>query len=202
MENESDTDNAVEPYGAQLLRKAHKDHTQMMADYDGLSGPLEHDDVKSHLQGHLEGIEKFLSNTEKLFGKHYKDLPGLEGMDEEGKEVGEQGEKNLKVKTKGVYKSGKVIQIPENSPQAHPHQFGEWFIRVGDMFYGSNGGMNSGGPPQHGWDTENQARAYYLSEWGEESEKSKVGFLKKSFTQQKESLEKLTKKLNELASKV
>jgi hypothetical protein len=70
-----------EPWGAQVLRKFHADHSAMMKDYDELLGPLEHEGVKSHVTKHLQNIEKALGETEKMWSKHYKDLPGLEGVD-------------------------------------------------------------------------------------------------------------------------
>ena len=81
-----------EPYGAQILRAMHKHHSDALRDYDEMLGPLEHEHVKKHVTDHLGYMEKFLSGTEKLWGKHYKDLPPLEGtedMEEEDKDLTE-----------------------------------------------------------------------------------------------------------------
>lgn len=84
-------DAEVEPFGAQVLRKIHADLSNMLAEYDRMMAPLEHEGVRDHLQGHLEGVEKTLSGTEKLFGKHYGHLPGLDGADVEGDLDDEEG---------------------------------------------------------------------------------------------------------------
>lgn len=73
-----------EPHGAQVLRRMHEDHKILMKDYHDMMGPLEHEGVKKHLEKTLQGIEGTLGETEKHFGKHYKDLPPLEGADDMG----------------------------------------------------------------------------------------------------------------------
>lgn len=82
-------DYSTEKHGAQLLRRAHEDHSFLMKDYDEALGQLENEDVRKHLEGHLGAVEKFLSSTEKLFGKHYKDYPPLAGLEEEDKDLTE-----------------------------------------------------------------------------------------------------------------
>lgn len=72
-----------EPWGAQVLRRVHEDHSLLMKDYDEMMGPLEHEGIKSHMQDHMGTMDKFLTKSEQLFKKHYKELPGLEGAMEQ-----------------------------------------------------------------------------------------------------------------------
>lgn len=81
----TDNEPAQEPHGARMLRQVHSDYSMLMKDYDDLMGPLEHDGVRKHFEGLLSNKAKALDDTEKLWGKHYKDLPPLEGM-EDGEE--------------------------------------------------------------------------------------------------------------------
>lgn len=82
-----------EPVGAQVLRRLHSDGSTLLQEYDEMMGLLDHPDVKNHLHSHLRGLDKFLSGTEKLFGKHYKELSPLEdGVDEEDGEGNEEFE--------------------------------------------------------------------------------------------------------------
>lgn len=84
----------VEPYGAQILRRLHDDHSMLMQDYDSMMGPLEHEGVKGLLQQHLEHKAGFLDELEKAFGEHYPDLEPLGGGgedDAEGEGEGEAG---------------------------------------------------------------------------------------------------------------
>ena len=84
-----------EPYGAQVLRAMHKHHSDALRDYDEMLGPLEQEHVKKHVSDHLGNIEKFLGGTEKLWSKHYKDLPPLEGVGEDEGDELEDEEKDL-----------------------------------------------------------------------------------------------------------
>ncbi len=68
-----------EPYGAQVLRRLHEDHSILMKDYDEMLGPLENEHVKKILSKKLEGIEGDLTEYEGAWGKHYDHLPGLDG---------------------------------------------------------------------------------------------------------------------------
>lgn len=81
-------DFSTEKHGAQLLRRAHADHGFLMKDYDDALSQIENEHVIKHVTSHLGSVEKFLSDTEKLFGKHYKDYPPLEGLgDEDDKDL-------------------------------------------------------------------------------------------------------------------
>ena len=73
----------LEPYGAQVLRRMHEDHSILLEEYDEMVQMLEHEGVKSHLTEVLEAIETLLTSTEELFSSEYADLPGLEGAVEE-----------------------------------------------------------------------------------------------------------------------
>lgn len=96
-----------EPFGSQVLRRLHEDHSILMKEYDGMMSALDHEHVKNHLTGHLQNMEKFLTDTENLHSKHYKDLPGLNGekanpegeteeeFAEEEEEMSDQTEKDL-----------------------------------------------------------------------------------------------------------
>lgn len=92
----SELDNAAaeeptEPYGAQVARRIHEDHSLLMQDYDKHMNLLEDfHPVKPHLKSIMQGHEKTLSDTEKLFKKHYKDLPPIAGaLDEDA--MGDDG---------------------------------------------------------------------------------------------------------------
>lgn len=73
-----DVDDApVEPYGAQVLRRLHDDHSMLMKDYHDMLGPLEKDDVKKLVTTRLGDMERHLGEIEKMFKRHYKELPAL-----------------------------------------------------------------------------------------------------------------------------
>ena len=84
-------DTSNHPLGAQILRRLHGDHSQLMQDYDEMMGPLENEQVKKRLQKKLEDMESELSEFEDMYGKEYADLPGLaqKDMGEEVEEVQE-----------------------------------------------------------------------------------------------------------------
>lgn len=84
-----------EPYGAQVLRRLHEDHSLLMKDYDEMMGPLENEGVKGHLQGKLEHIGEFLTKTEELFGNSYPDLKGFDTGDDESEIEEESEEKDM-----------------------------------------------------------------------------------------------------------
>jgi hypothetical protein len=88
---------AVEPYGAQVLRRIHQDAGILLQEYDEMMEHLEDEAVRQHVQEELEELEARMTKIEQLFSGHerYKDLPPLEGaMDEE--------EAPLNEETKGV----------------------------------------------------------------------------------------------------
>lgn len=62
-----------EKWGAQMMRRAHEDHSVLMKDYDDLMNVLEDEDIHKHFSGHMGNMEKFLSDTESLWEKKYKD---------------------------------------------------------------------------------------------------------------------------------
>ncbi len=76
---QQDDDWSGEPFGSQVLRRLHQDKSHLMKEYDGFMGLLDHEPTKGHLGSHMEYMEKFLGDTEKLHGKHYKHLPGIGG---------------------------------------------------------------------------------------------------------------------------
>lgn len=86
----------VEPFAASLLRRMHEDHCILMKDYHGALPHLEPDGAtKKHVTKHLENMGSFLDNTESHFGKHFKDLPPLEGsMDQEEEETDPEEEED------------------------------------------------------------------------------------------------------------
>lgn len=86
----------VEPFAASLLRRMHEDHCILMKDYHGALPHLEPDGAtKKHVTKHLENMGSFLDNTESHFGKHFKDLPPLEGsMDQEEEETDPEKEED------------------------------------------------------------------------------------------------------------
>lgn len=67
------------PLGAQVLRRLHEDASLLLQDYDEMLGPLENENVKTRLQGKLEGFTEELTELEEEFGKLYPDLGGLVG---------------------------------------------------------------------------------------------------------------------------
>lgn len=77
-------DSPQEPYGAQVLRRLHGDHSILLEDYDGMLAPLEHEKVRDLLGRHLEDKTGFLDEVEKAFASHYPDLPPLGGMKDMG----------------------------------------------------------------------------------------------------------------------
>lgn len=87
-ENEGGEVEREEPYGSQVLRRLHEDHSLLMKDYDEMMGPLENEKVKARLQAKLEAIEGELTEFEELFTSAYPDLDGLVGT----KDVGDDGE--------------------------------------------------------------------------------------------------------------
>jgi hypothetical protein len=72
-----------EPYGAQVLRRLHEDHSILLQQYDEMMGILEQEQVKGHLQSVLERIAETLEAGEELFDEAYAELGGM-GSDETG----------------------------------------------------------------------------------------------------------------------
>lgn len=72
---------ADEPYGAQVLRRIHKDQSILMQDYEEMLEHLEQPDVKKHVLELQEEIEQRMQKIEDLFSsvEDYKDLPMIEG---------------------------------------------------------------------------------------------------------------------------
>ncbi len=89
-----------EPHGAQVLRRLHQDDSLLMPQYDEMMGPLEHEEIKGHLQKKLEEKAQHLDEIEDLWGKHYSHLPpiaGAKGLDEGGGEEVEETEEEEEV---------------------------------------------------------------------------------------------------------
>lgn len=99
-----------EPFGAQVLRRIHEDHSILMEEYDEMMGPLEHEEVKSHLQKQLEKLEETLTETEELFAKSYEELPQLA----EHEAVEEEEEKDLE--EEGEEETEEADSAPEEEP--------------------------------------------------------------------------------------
>jgi len=86
-----------EPYGAQVLRRLHEDHSMLLKDYDDMLRLTENDHVKKLLTKKLQHKASFLDEIENCWKKSYKDLPTLVGMDEEDQE----DESNDKIQKEG-----------------------------------------------------------------------------------------------------
>lgn len=80
---------ALEPYGVQVMRRLHQDHSILLQEYDEMMGLLEHEGVKAHLQSILETLSAKLDETEELFDEAYSEFDGLSA------ESGDEGEKDL-----------------------------------------------------------------------------------------------------------
>ncbi len=82
-----------EPFGSQVLKRLHQDKSHLMKEYDGFMGLLDHEPTKGHLGSHMEYLEKFLGDTEKLHGKHYKHLTPIGGKaltEDEAEDIGDE----------------------------------------------------------------------------------------------------------------
>jgi len=84
LDEQMEGDEPLEPFGAQVLRRIHENHVVLMEEYDEAIELLDHPEVKKHLTKLLQGIEATLTATEGLLGKHYPDLPGIEGAENKG----------------------------------------------------------------------------------------------------------------------
>lgn len=97
MEGKS-LDMPSEPYGAQVCRRVHQDHTILLEEYDEMMQHLEDDATRKLMEGLLAQLDKTMTLIEDHFQGHerYKDLPPLEGADmeerEEKKGLGESDE--------------------------------------------------------------------------------------------------------------
>lgn len=74
-----------EVFGAQVLRRLHKDAILLMQEYDEMKGMLENEGIKIKLQTKLEALEEDLTEIEELWEANYNNeemkLPPLEGSD-------------------------------------------------------------------------------------------------------------------------
>lgn len=72
-----------EVFGAQVLRRLHKDAILLMQEYDEMKGMLENEGIKTKLQAKLEALEEDLTEIEELWEANYNNdemkLPPLEG---------------------------------------------------------------------------------------------------------------------------
>lgn len=114
-----------EPFGSQVLRRLHEDKSYLMKTYDGFMGLLDHEPTKGHLGSHMEYLEKFLGDTEKLHGKHYKHLSPIGGKtkdltEEEAEDIGDELEEQTEdteddpVETEGEETEEEVGGASEN----------------------------------------------------------------------------------------
>lgn len=93
--NDETEGKSMENYGAQCLRKVHDDHKTLMGDYEDMKSLNDHPDIDRHLEKMQTNFAKHLDDTEKIFTKHYKDLPPLEDAeehDEHDEEENEEGD--------------------------------------------------------------------------------------------------------------
>lgn len=81
MEDEGDMggEEPVEPYSAQMLRRAHQDYGLLMEEYDEAMQHLEHPEVLQHFHEMLEDFGEKLDKIEQLMETHHPDLPPPEG---------------------------------------------------------------------------------------------------------------------------
>jgi hypothetical protein len=88
------TEDAQEPYDAQVVRQLHGDAKLLMEDYDKHMPMLMDETTEKHLTNHLGYLSKFLDDTEKMWSKHkkFKDLPALEGAMEHEEEEEDENE--------------------------------------------------------------------------------------------------------------
>lgn len=82
----NDVSDGPEPYGAQVARRLHEDHSILMKDYDEMIGLLDHEGLKKHMTKTLEGLESNLTALEDLFSESYPHLKGL-GEEEDNVET-------------------------------------------------------------------------------------------------------------------
>lgn len=79
-----------EPLGSQVLRRIHEDAGILLAEYDEMTGVLEQEDVRKHLEEVLAQLEEIMTKSEELHSSTYPDLEQLEGAEEVGEEAGEE----------------------------------------------------------------------------------------------------------------
>lgn len=72
-----------EKYSAQVIRHMHEEAQRLLADYDELGGPLEHDATSDHLRKKCESLVAELEELEALFAKHHPDAKQLAGDEAE-----------------------------------------------------------------------------------------------------------------------
>lgn len=71
------------PWGAQILHRKYADHAALLKDHEDMLGPLEHPEVRKHLEDDQAWHADRMDAIEKLYAKHYKDLPPLSAGDED-----------------------------------------------------------------------------------------------------------------------
>lgn len=86
---------AEEPYSAQVLRRLHEDASILASEYDEMSGPLEHKEIKNHLHEKIAQLVNDLDVIEELMNEHHGELPPIgnkddEEMPEEEKDMGDE----------------------------------------------------------------------------------------------------------------
>lgn len=68
-----------EPFGAQVLRRVHEDHSLLIQDYDEMIGVLENPRLQQFMVDTLQGIDQMLSAIEQMFSEEYGHLAPLDG---------------------------------------------------------------------------------------------------------------------------
>ncbi len=74
----------TEKYSAQVLRRMHEDAQLLLDQYDEMRGPLENEEVDSHIEEKLQALVGELEEIEGLYEKHHPEAePLAEKADEE-----------------------------------------------------------------------------------------------------------------------
>ncbi len=82
-----------EPYGAQILRRVHDDHMNLLEDYDQLLGVLDNSNVRNFMMELLSGMDQLMSSAEQFFMEEYGHLDPIAGdMEEESLPAGPGGQ--------------------------------------------------------------------------------------------------------------
>lgn len=91
------TEDKIEKYSAQVLRRLHRDNILLLEQYDEIAELLEHDDIGGHLQRKLESLAAELDEIEGLMETHHPEATPLEGagVRDEGLNEIEEGAEDI-----------------------------------------------------------------------------------------------------------
>lgn len=91
------TEQELEKYSAQVLRRLHEDASILLEDYDAMRALLENEEIDAHVVSRLEAFVEAMDGAEALMAKHHPSLPPLgqgaaEELEarEESKEIGHE----------------------------------------------------------------------------------------------------------------